>query len=74
MEHQYCIVEMLIAEKTKRGVSSAELARRAEMTAISVRLIMRHKRALQADELVRLCAALEIPLSRFATNVKRKEN
>jgi transcriptional regulator with XRE-family HTH domain len=65
MEHLHGIIEKLNEARVKRGMSSAELARRANMTAIALTSTFRHERSLQADELVRIGRALGVSLDRL---------
>lgn len=59
-------VNEVISDKVKqRGISCAELARRTDMHKEVLRRCLRGKRAIRADELLKLCAELDMNMSDF---------
>lgn len=60
MEHADFILGRLRAAREKLGIPIAELARRTEIGESNLGKALRGKRDLKADELVRLCYALEL--------------
>ena len=66
MEHHQQIVEKLESARDERGVSKFELARRAEVNPRRLMLILEGKRSMRADEFVRVCLEMSIPVTAFA--------
>lgn len=64
MEHASYIIEKIREARDIRGISIAELARRAEIDESHLGKALRGKRDLKADEHVRLCYALELDSNR----------
>ncbi|MBQ9004011.1 MAG: helix-turn-helix transcriptional regulator [Eggerthellaceae bacterium] len=60
MEHGSFIVDRIREAREVRGISIAELARRAEIDESHLGKALRGKRELKADELIRLSYALEL--------------
>ena len=60
MEHGNFIVGRIRDAREMRGIPIAELARRTEIDESHLGKALRGKRDLKADELVRLCYALEL--------------
>jgi len=65
MEHHQQIVEKLESARDERGVSKFELARRAEVNPRRLMLILEGKRSMRADEFVRVCLEMSIPVIAF---------
>lgn len=59
-------VNEVISNRVKqRGISCAELARRTNMHKEVLRRCLHGKRAIRADELLKLCAELDMSMSDF---------
>lgn len=67
MDHAALIVAKLDSARQKRGLSIAELGRRADIEGKRLWYILNGKRNLHADELVRLCVVLGIGLHQLLT-------
>ena len=65
MEHYQQIVIALETARSERGITKSELARRAEMEPRRLMLILEGKRQLRADEFIRVCGVVDIPLNAF---------
>lgn len=63
MEHLDKIVFAVERKRRFLGMSVAELARRAHVDGKRLRRVLSGERVMSADELVRVCAVLKIPLS-----------
>lgn len=66
MEHHQQIVEKLEFARGERGISKSELARRAEVSPRRLMLILDGKRSMRADEFVRVCLVMSMPIAVFA--------
>lgn len=66
MEHHQQIVEKLESARGERGISKTELARRAEVSPRRLMLILEGKRSMRADEFVRVCLVMSMPMNVFA--------
>ena len=62
MDHYQYVINVIRCEREVRGISVAELARRADMGEEQLGCALRWRRVLKADELVRVCVVLGIPL------------
>lgn len=62
MDHASFIVEVIDRAREERGMPSYELARRARIDEEHMRRVFRRERGLKAEELVRLCFVLKLPL------------
>ena len=62
------VSKVISSKAERRGISCAELARRTGMNKEVLRRCLRGKRAIRADELLRLCSELEMSMSDFDTN------
>lgn len=65
MEHARYIVEQLELARKERGISIAELARRSDIPVKRLGYIFNDDRQLRADEFVRLCIVLGMPMTAF---------
>ncbi len=65
MDHSQYIVEKLEESRDERGISVAELARRTDIPCKRLYYILDGQRQLRADEFVRLCIVLDIPMRVF---------
>lgn len=63
MEHLDKIVFAVERKRRFLGMSVAELARRAHVDDKRLRRVLSCERVMSADELVRVCAVLKIPLA-----------
>lgn len=63
MEHLDKIVFAVERKRQFLGMSVAELARRAHVDDKRLRRVLSGERVMSADELVRVCAVLKIPLA-----------
>lgn len=59
------VSKAISAKVEQRGISCAELARRTDMNKEVLRRCLRGKRAIRADELLRLCSELDMSMSDF---------
>lgn len=62
MDHASFIVDVVDRAREERGMPSYELARRALIDEEHMRRVFRKERGLKAEELVRLCFVLRLPL------------
>ena len=62
MDHYQFVINVIRCEREMRGISVAELARRADMGEDQLGCALRWRRVLKADELVRVCVVLGVPL------------
>lgn len=65
MNHEEFIVALMEEERNFRGISVAELARRASVNPKRLWRIFRRERQMKADEFVRLCVVLGLDFRRF---------
>lgn len=68
MEHLDKIVFAVERKRRFLGMSVAELARRAHVDDKRLRRVLSGERVMSADELVRVCAVLKIPLASLQFN------
>lgn len=61
------------AVRERRGISVAELARRAGIDGKRLWYVLRGNRAMRADEFVRLCAVLDLEIYHFLTKSQARE-
>ena len=73
MDHAGEIATRMDAVRERRGISVAELARRAGIDGKRLSYILRGNRAMRADEFVRLCAVLDLEIYHFLTRAQAKE-
>ncbi|MBR0404460.1 MAG: helix-turn-helix transcriptional regulator [Eggerthellaceae bacterium] len=66
MEHHQQIVKALETARDERGIPKSELARRAEVDPRRLMLILEGKRQMRADEFVRVCLVMAMPITAFA--------
>lgn len=67
MDHAAFIVAIIERARQERGISVAELARRAQMDRKRLWYILKGERALRADEFVRLNVVMGFGLHHFVT-------
>jgi len=65
MDHSQYIVERLEESRGERGISVAELARRADIPRKRLYCILDGERQLRADEFLRLSIVLDLPMRLF---------
>lgn len=65
MTHDAFIIEQLKRARAERGIKINDLAGRVDMTPEMLSRSLLGRRVLKADELVRLCVVLGIPLNRL---------
>ncbi|WP_418133553.1 helix-turn-helix domain-containing protein [Adlercreutzia sp.] len=65
MDHNDFIVSRIRLARELRGISIAELARRARIDSKRLWYILDGQRQMRADELIRLCAVLGLGLRSF---------
>lgn len=65
MDHEKFIAALMEEERDFRGISVAELARRASIEPKRLWRILRGERQMKADEFVRLCVVLGLDFRRF---------
>lgn len=65
------INEAIKRRADKRGISCAELARRTGMKSELLRRSLKNTRKFRAEELINVCAELEIGLSDLSTEARQ---
>ena len=73
MDHAGEIAARMDAVRERRGISVAELARRAGIDGKRLWYVLRGNRTMRADEFVRLCAVLDLEIYHFLTRAQAKE-
>ena len=73
MDHDDFIISRIRLARELRGISVAELARRACIDGKRLWYILDGQRRMRADELVRLCAVLGLGLRSLVPPATRKE-
>lgn len=73
MDHAGEIAARMDAVRERRGISVAELARRAGIDGKRLWYVLRGNRTMRADEFVRLCAVLDLKIYHFLTRAQAKE-
>lgn len=73
MDHATLIIERIEGARRERGISVAELARRASIDKKRLWYILHGERALRSDELVRLSVVLNLGLQHYLTHDQAKE-
>ena len=67
MEHSKLIAVRIVEARSERGMSVAELGRRALIDRKRLWYILDGQRQMRADEFVRVCAVLNLGLRNFLT-------
>ena len=70
MDHAGEIAARMDAVRERRGISIAELARRAGIDGKRLWYVLRGNRTMRADEFVRLCAVLDLEIYHFLTRAQ----
>lgn len=73
MEHAKLVVVRMEEARELRGMSVAELARRASINRKRLWYILDGQRQMRADEFVRLCVVLNLGMGNFLTPDMAKE-
>lgn len=73
MEHAKLVVVRMEEARELRGISVAELARRASIDRKRLWYILDGQRQMRADEFVRLCVVLNLGLGNFLTSEMTRE-
>ncbi|WP_101723651.1 helix-turn-helix domain-containing protein [Eggerthella timonensis] len=73
MEHAKLVVVRMEEARELRGISVAELARRASIDRKRLWYILDGQRQMRADEFVRLCVVLNLGLGNFLTSEMARE-
>ena len=73
MDHAALIVERIESVRRERGISVAELARRASIDKKRLWYILHGERALRSYELVRLSVVLNLGMQHYLTRDQAKE-
>ena len=73
MDHAKLVVIRMEEARDSRGISVAELARRASIDRKRLWYILDGQRQMRADEFVRLCAVMGLDMGFFLTNDMKEE-
>ena len=73
MDHAKLVVIRMEEARDSRGISVAELARRASIDRKRLWYILDGQRQMRADEFVRLCAVMGLDMGFFLTNEMKEE-
>lgn len=67
------IVDTIELERERYGMSVAELARRSTIERKRLWYVLNHQRQMRSDELIKLCAVLNMGLGRFLSREQAHE-
>lgn len=73
MDHAKLVVIRMEEARDARGISVAELARRASIDRKRLWYILDGQRQMRADEFIRLCAVMNLDMGFFLTNEMKEE-
>lgn len=73
MNHAKLVVVRMEEARDSRGISVAELARRASIDRKRLWYILDGQRQMRADEFIRLCAVMGLDMGFFLTNDMKEE-
>lgn len=73
MDHAKLVVIRMEEARDSRGISVAELARRASIDRKRLWYILDGQRQMRADEFIRLCAVMGLDMGFFLTNDMKEE-
>lgn len=73
MDHAKLIAVRMEEARDQRGISVAELARRASIDRKRLWYILDGQRQMRADEFIRLCAVMNLEMLHFLTPELREE-